>query len=738
MIGGDSPFSSSNREFTLRIGIDATCLPPSLAGAGRYVLGLIRGLASLDHDHEYYIFVKAHDAPQFANLPANMRRVELPNYPRPLRLLWQHLGAGVSARRRRLEVWHGTHYALPRPQPGIRLVSTFHDMGVFLHPEFYPTGKRLYFQRVLTHAAHAADRIIAVSEATARDYRSLAHRRSLPSRNGAVTAIASGIHHEFFALASEEHKLSIRRHYAGGAPYFLFVGTCEKRKNLGMLLAAFRTFCQDGRRDHVLLLAGQRGNGSPEVEQALAACRLRGRVRLLGYVAEADLPALYQAAELVVLPSHYEGFGFPLLEAMAGGAVALAADNSAMRELAGHSAMLCANDPGAWAARMAELVDHQELRQELRNHGRTHARRFTWRNTAEQLVAFYESLRRENPVRILPPANGAAAKVRRNGTVSHTASPQKAPVVAEAVLRTLAYADLFDYPLALDEIHEGLLGVRATLAEVAEALRGLQQHGLLAESRGFFFLADRRRLPEIRAERRELSRRLLRRQRGILALIKRFPFVRSVALSGALAFENGQAGDDLDLFLIVDSRRLWTVYASLALLMKVLGKRRVICLNCLIGNRRLAWEERDFFVAHQIAYLLPLSGAGTFRRFMAANAWYQTFLPQASASRRLAHPLAAAGTEVRPARWQRLVEAVLARRPFDRIERLVFTFYHRRIQRRTQHLPAGAVTAQSGRIMLFTNDHRGRLKAKMEARLQPWLARLPAAPEVREESHACS
>ncbi len=702
------------------------------------MLGIISGLASLDHDHEYYIFVKAHDAPRFANLPANMRCVELPNYPRPLRLLWQHLGAGISARRRRLEVWHGTHYALPRPQPGIRLVSTFHDMGVFLHPEFYPTGKRLYFQRVLTHAACAADRIIAVSEATARDYHSLARQRSLPCRSGAVTAIASGIHHEFFAQASEEHKQSIRRHYAGGAPYFLFVGTCEKRKNLGMLLTAFRIFCQDSRRDHVLVIAGQRGNGSPEVEQALDACRLRDRVRLPGYVAEADLPALYQAAELVVLPSHFEGFGFPLLEAMAGGAIALAADNSAMRELAGHRAMLCATDPEAWAARMAELVDNQELRQELHHHGRTHARRFTWRNTAEQLVAFYESLRRENPVRVLPPANGAAAQARRNGSVSHLARPQNVPVVAEAVLRTLAYADLFDYPLGLDEIHEGLPGVRATLAEVAEALRRLQHHGLIAESRGLFFLADRRRLPEIRAERRELSRRLLRRHRGILALIKRFPFVRSVALSGALAFENGKAGDDLDLFLIVDSRRLWTVYAGLALLMKVLGKRRVICLNCLIGNRQLAWKERDFFIAHQIAHLLPLSGAGTFRRFMAANAWYRRFLPQASASRRLAHPLAAAGAEHRLARWQRRVEALLAFKPFDQLERLVFKFYRRRIRRRTQHLPAGSVTAQSGRIMLFTNDHRGRLMARMEARLQFWLAKLPAALDLREESHACS
>ncbi|MDZ7269393.1 MAG: glycosyltransferase family 4 protein [candidate division KSB1 bacterium] len=721
----------------MRIGIDATCLPPSLAGAGRYVLGLIRGLASLERDHEYYIFVKKKDAPRFTNLPANMHRVELPNYPRPLRLVWQHFCASSSARRHKLDIWHGTHYALPRPQPGVRLVSTFHDLGVFLHPEFYPAGKRLYFQAAITQAARRADHILAVSKATARDYRRFTHRLSLPDRHGVVTVIASGVHEEFFVPVPEEHKQSMRQKYAGGAPYLLFVGTCEKRKNLGMLIEAFRRFALNGRRDHVLLLAGQPGNGSRALEQALAAYCLHGRVRLLGYVPEMDLPALYQAAALVVLPSHYEGFGFPLLEAMAGGAVALAANNSALRELAGHRAMLCDNDAGAWAARMAELVDNQELRRELCHHGRRHARRFTWRKTAEQMVAFYESLSKENSVRMFPPAKGTAIPACRNGMAAFAMTPERMRVVAEAALRTLAYADLFDYPLARAEIHEGLPGVRATPVEVAAALQFLHQHGLIAESCGFFFLADRRHLPELRAERRELSRHLLQRHRRILARISKFPFVRTVALSGALAFENGRADDDIDLFLIVDSRRLWTVYAGLVLFTKLLGKRRIICLNCLVGHRHLAWPERDFFIAHQIVHLLPLSGTAMLRRFMAANAWCRTFLPQAGGRRRLAHPLATAAASAPPARLQRLMEAVLALAPFDQLERLVFMFYRRRIQRRTQNLPAGAVTAQAGCILLFTNDHRFRLRTKLEARLQPGLARLQAAWEERKETHAC-
>lgn len=126
----------------MRRGIATTCLPPSRAGARRYVLGIIRGRARLDHDQECYVSVKVQDVPLFANLPTNMHRVELSNYPRPLRLIWQPRGAGVCARCR-LEIWPGTHYTLPRSQSGLRLVSTFHDMGVFIRPEFYSAVEQL-------------------------------------------------------------------------------------------------------------------------------------------------------------------------------------------------------------------------------------------------------------------------------------------------------------------------------------------------------------------------------------------------------------------------------------------------------------------------------------------------------------------------------------------------------------------------------------------------------------------
>lgn len=722
----------------MRIGIDATCLPPSLAGAGRYVHGMIRGLAGLDRNNEYFIFLKAHDSRHFEKLPPNMRRVELPDYSRPMRLAWQHLRAGQQAQRLRLDIWHGTHYTLPRRVSGVRFVATFHDLGVFLHPQFYPAGKRYYFQQTFFHAARIAHGILAVSEVTARDFHRLVSFGKLPQQQGEVQAIASGVNEEFFTPVSLAEKKDARRKYAKDSRYILFVGSAEKRKNLGMLIHAFHRLCQRSQNDYVLLLAGQSGNGSAEVAHAITACSLQNRVKCLGYVAEADLPALYQAADLVVLPSLYEGFGFPALEAMAGGAVTLAANNSAMREMVGHAAMLCENEPEAWAGKMEELLGNQPLRSELISYGRRRAQQFSWRSTAQKLLALYERLHAAKTISVFDLSASGAAKSSRNGATSSKAIPSSPTDVAEAVLRTIAYADLFDYPLRFTEIHDGLLEARASGVAVSAALQRLQQRGIVAESEGYFFLSDRRRLPEIRRQRSSISRRIIEQNRRIIAAIKNFPFVRGLALSGALAFENGKEGDDLDFCLIVDSRRLWTTYLGLVLLTKLLGMRRLVCLNCLIGTEELVWSERDFFVAHQIAFLLPLSGADYFRQFWAENSWTRDHVPQISLERRLAQGRLFAGDDCDNQSRRKIIETVLALKPFNLLEKVIFYFYRRRIQRLTQHLQTDSVTANAGQIKLFTNNHRGRLKAKLEARMRPWLAKLTEVTVEVEENYAAS
>lgn len=239
----------------MRIGIDATCLPSALAGAGRYIHGIVRGLAAIDHDNEYFVFIKAHDAAHFNHLPGNMNLVRLPMHSRALRLFWQHTRAGAQAQKLGLTVWHGTHYTLPNFTHNLACVATFHDLGVFHHPQLYPLDKRVYFRSVMQQAARRAQQLVAVSEATTRDLRELLSQAQSSNDAQRVTTIFSGVEEKFFQPVTKEEKARVRNAYQLDAPFILFVGTFEKRKNLVLLLHAFQEFCRHEHGTHVLALA---------------------------------------------------------------------------------------------------------------------------------------------------------------------------------------------------------------------------------------------------------------------------------------------------------------------------------------------------------------------------------------------------------------------------------------------------------------------------------------------------
>jgi hypothetical protein len=303
--------------------------------------------------------------------------------------------------------------------------------------------------------------------------------------------------------------------------------------------------------------------------------------------------------------------------------------------------------------------------------------------------------------------------------------------IREAILKTLAYADLFDYPLRPEEIHDGLFACDASLTEVDAALSECEGRGIIEQSNRVYFIRGRGHIVAAREQRRRQSRLLLQKNAWLLRLIINFPFVRSLALSGAMAFENCQQADDIDVFIIAAPRRLWTVFVSLVLLLKLLGKRRTICLNCLLDLDHLRLDESDFFVAHQIAFLRPLSGFEHCNKFQAANAWIYSHLPQ----RRGEKPVNSRQFAERGGA-KALVEKIFSARIFDYLERLLFAAYRRRIRRKTAHLNLNeeAVVAAPGQIKLFTNNHRHRIKEALSHRLHE-MKRGDSWFEEVEESH---
>jgi alpha-1,3-rhamnosyl/mannosyltransferase len=705
-------------------------LPSFAAGVSRYVTGLVQGLATIDGRHEYFIFSKAKDCRSFVALPENFHVVSLPNFRRPGRLLYQHAVAGIHARRLKMDVWHGTHYGVPKFSVRLPLVSTFHDLSFIEFSKLFPAGKRAYFHYALMDATQRAAAIVCVSEATRA-----ALQRHFPVNGRAVT-IHSGVAPIFFKRLTSEELERVRGLRNVPSPYVLFVGTTERHKNLPLALRALARLRQRSGVAMQMVVAGLPGSGWREARTLIHSLGLSGHVQNLGYVAERDLPALYQGARLLILPSLVEGFGFPLLEAMAGGVPVLAAlsandHGGAPAELVSHPRMLCEQDVEQWALKMEALLFDEPLRCELSDFAARRATHFSWQTTAQRMIEVYESVAARRALSATPGGNGvlpmavAASPVKKNGVAHHHPQQEASPAVMQAVLRTLIYADLFDYPLLKEEVHLGLLECEAPAEEVAAALENLRRLDLIERTgeptvSAWWHLTGHRGVVALRDRRRQLTRDLWRRHAWLLRLICRFPFVKGVAISGAGAFENCTTNDDIDLFIIAETRRLWTTYAALVALLKLFGKRRMICLNYLIGHHHLLISperDRDFFVAHQIAFLRPLKGRGIFQKFFSDNEWIHQYLPQTAVQRPA--PLLGLPSAGDKSPWiSRAVESFLGLRLFNMTENVIYRWYSRHILRLANQLDASDVKVNSWEIKLFTNNHRPGLLQRLEARYQ--------------------
>jgi predicted nucleotidyltransferase len=200
-----------------------------------------------------------------------------------------------------------------------------------------------------------------------------------------------------------------------------------------------------------------------------------------------------------------------------------------------------------------------------------------------------------------------------------------------AVLRSVAYASLFDYPLTLAQLHTSLVGEAAE----AHAIESWWRHSDLLQATveyrdGLFFPLGRADLPPLRGRREKVSRELLSQNDRILQLMARTPFVRMVAVSGSLAHLNAEPSADLDVFVITAPGQVWSVTLSILVMARLLGYRRRLCLNYVVSERALAIEPADLFAANQIIHLKPISGRDVFGRFVAANPFVAAMYPNFS------------------------------------------------------------------------------------------------------------
>jgi glycosyltransferase involved in cell wall biosynthesis len=257
---------------------------------------------------------------------------------------------------------------------------TIHDLAFLRFPQ---TFKPLHRQRLVwftRNAVHRADRIIAISESTKHD---LCNLMAVPTDR--IDVVHHGVDHDLF----HEDGLAAKR----AVPYILSVGTVQPRKNYSLLLRAFEKVCEMWREPLELVIVGQRGWMWEPIEAEIRTSPVATRIHWLGYVADEQLPPLYRGATLVAMPSLCEGFGLPLLEAMACGAPVIASAASCFPEVCGDAARLIdPNDERAWADAMRELLGDAEKRNELRRRGLARAAQFTWERTARETIAVYHKV----------------------------------------------------------------------------------------------------------------------------------------------------------------------------------------------------------------------------------------------------------------------------------------------------------------------------------------------------------
>jgi glycosyltransferase involved in cell wall biosynthesis len=342
------------------VGIDGTpAVRTQVTGTEVYARSIINALAASRGARTMRVYANAVEAPTW--LPAGVEWRGIP-FPR----LWTHWRLRQALRRERPDVTFIPSHVLPFSL-GLKSVVTIHDVGHRHLPRAYSRAARWYLEATTRYAARRANRLIAVSQSTADD---LTRFYGVPG--GRITVVHSGIDPQMRPQDPSRVAEVLQRLKISGA-YFLYVGRNHPRKNLTMLRRAFDEARRRG-LDADLVLAG------PGHHVASA-----GTATVLPYVAAEDLPALYAGAIALTLPSRFEGFGFPALEAMACGTAVIASTAGALPEIVGTAGILLSpDDAGAWSQAMLELASDGALQRRLIAAGSAHSVEFSWTNAASK------------------------------------------------------------------------------------------------------------------------------------------------------------------------------------------------------------------------------------------------------------------------------------------------------------------------------------------------------------------
>jgi glycosyltransferase involved in cell wall biosynthesis len=373
----------------LRIGIDYTAAVRQGAGIGRYTRELVRALAKLDRGHDYVLFAAAGgQRPVDAGWPTNLQMRSVPLSDRALAILWHRLQLPlwVELVTGPVDIFHSPDFVLP-PVRRAKTLVTVHDLSFIRYPQCADANLRAYLNRVVPRSVHRADLVLADSQSTKDDLVEL-----LGVEADRIEVVYPGVEERFHPIENQALLEEVRRRYNLPPRFILGLGTLQPRKNFVRLIEAY-SLLVTRHSSLQLVIAGGKGWLYEEIFATVERLGLEKKVVFPGFVADEDLPALYNLAELFVFPSLYEGFGIPPLEALACGTPVIASDASSLPEVVGEAGLMIeATNVEALADAMKGVLEDNALREDMIAKGLKQARQFTWEKAATKLLNLYEVL----------------------------------------------------------------------------------------------------------------------------------------------------------------------------------------------------------------------------------------------------------------------------------------------------------------------------------------------------------
>jgi glycosyltransferase involved in cell wall biosynthesis len=393
----------------MKIAIDGRTIVRNKTGVGAYADRLVRALIETDPNNEYHLFLVE---PNDAIAAPNLTQILIPGMNRAVRnRVWENFLVPAYLHEHGIDIYFSPAYALPilpryrfigrmLPLPSrmkaafnadgrVKYIVTIHDLIGHVYPEYFTKKMRLWQNLFIDNAVHMADSIMLDSEATLNDL-----KKFFPATDPAKAHVVYPDLDARFRVIGDRNELErVRTKYALPEKFVFYVGTVEPRKNVAGLAKGYALIAESLRREYPLIIAGGLGWFAERIVGEIDALSAGDSIRRIGYVDDADLPALFNLAGVFAFPSQYEGFGYPPLEAMACGVPVISSDRSSLPEAVGDAAVIVdPDDPRQIAVALTRILTQPELRAELQQKGFERASLFRQNRCARRTLELFESL----------------------------------------------------------------------------------------------------------------------------------------------------------------------------------------------------------------------------------------------------------------------------------------------------------------------------------------------------------